>query len=38
MDTALQGAAIVKTCRYAQGEGQGGIRGMAGSRASRRGR
>jgi 4-hydroxy-2-oxoheptanedioate aldolase len=38
VDTAEQAAAIVKSCRYPQDDGQGGIRGMAGSRASRWGR
>jgi 4-hydroxy-2-oxoheptanedioate aldolase len=38
VDTAEQAAAIVKACRYPQDDGQGGIRGMAGSRASRWGR
>ena len=35
VDTAEQAAAIVKACRYPQDDGQGGIRGMAGTRASR---
>ena len=38
VDTAAQAAAIVKACRYPQDDGQGGIRGMAGTRASRWGR
>ncbi len=38
VDTAEQAAAIVKACRYPQDDGQGGIRGMAGTRASRWGR
>jgi 4-hydroxy-2-oxoheptanedioate aldolase len=38
VDTPEQAAAIVKACRYPQDDGQGGIRGMAGSRASRWGR
>jgi len=38
VDTAAQAAAIVKACRYPQDDGQGGIRGMAGTRAARWGR
>ena len=38
VDTAEQAAALVKACRYPQDDGQGGIRGMAGARASRWGR
>ncbi len=38
VDTAEQAAAIVSACRYPQDDGQGGIRGMAGTRASRWGR
>ena len=38
VDTAEQAAAIVKACRYPQDDGHGGIRGMAGTRASRWGR
>ncbi len=38
VDTAEQAAAIVRACRYPQDDGQGGIRGMAGTRASRWGR
>ncbi len=38
VDTAEQAASIVKACRYPQDDGQGGIRGMAGTRASRWGR
>jgi len=38
VDTAEQAAAIVKACRYPQDDGKGGIRGMAGARASRWGR
>jgi 4-hydroxy-2-oxoheptanedioate aldolase len=38
VDTPEQAADIVKACRYPQDDGQGGIRGMAGSRASRWGR
>ena len=35
VDTAEQAEAIVAACRYPQDDGQGGIRGMAGGRASR---
>jgi len=35
VDTAEQAAAIVHAMRYPQDDGQGGIRGMAGARASR---
>lgn len=35
VDTAEQAAAIVAACRYPQDDGLGGIRGMAGGRASR---
>jgi 4-hydroxy-2-oxoheptanedioate aldolase len=35
VDTAEQAAAMVQACRYPQNDGLGGIRGMAGSRASR---
>lgn len=38
VDTAEQAAQMVKACRYPQDDGQGGIRGMAGGRASRWGR
>lgn len=38
VDTAEQAAAIVSACRYPQDDGHGGIRGMAGTRASRWGR
>jgi 4-hydroxy-2-oxoheptanedioate aldolase len=38
VDTAEQAAAIVRACRYPQDDGHGGIRGMAGTRASRWGR
>jgi 4-hydroxy-2-oxoheptanedioate aldolase len=38
VDTAEQAAAIVKACRYPQDDGLGGVRGMAGTRASRWGR
>ena len=38
VDTAEQAAALVKACRYPQDDGRGGIRGMAGARASRWGR
>ncbi len=38
VDTAEQAAAIVKACHYPQDDGHGGIRGMAGTRASRWGR
>ncbi len=38
VDTAEQAAAIVQASRYPQDDGQGGIRGMAGTRASRWGR
>jgi 4-hydroxy-2-oxoheptanedioate aldolase len=35
VDTAEQAAQLVRACRYPQDDGLGGIRGMAGSRASR---
>ena len=35
VDTPEQAAALVRACRYPQDDGQGGIRGMAGARASR---
>lgn len=38
VDTAEQAALLVRACRYPQDDGQGGIRGMAGGRASRWGR
>ena len=38
VDTAEQALQLVKACRYPQDDGQGGIRGMAGGRASRWGR
>lgn len=38
VDTAEQAAALVRATRYPQADGQGGIRGMAGARASRWGR
>ncbi|MCW5651278.1 MAG: 2-dehydro-3-deoxyglucarate aldolase [Ramlibacter sp.] len=38
VDTAAQAAEIVRCARYPQDDGQGGIRGMAGARASRWGR
>lgn len=38
VDTAAQAAALVQACRYPQDDGQGGIRGMGGARASRWGR
>ena len=38
VDTAEQAAALVQAMRYPQDDGQGGIRGMAGARASRWGR
>ena len=38
VDTAEQAAHLVRACRYPQDDGQGGIRGMAGARASRWGR
>lgn len=38
VDTAEQAAAIVRAARYPQDDGGGGIRGMAGARASRWGR
>ena len=38
VDTSEQAAAIVRACRYPQDDGHGGIRGMAGTRASRWGR
>ena len=38
VDTAAQAAALVQACRYPQDDGLGGIRGMAGGRASRWGR
>jgi 4-hydroxy-2-oxoheptanedioate aldolase len=38
VDTPEQAAALVRACRYPQDDGQGGVRGMAGSRASRWGR
>jgi len=38
VDTAEQAAMLVRACRYPQDDGHGGIRGMAGGRASRWGR
>lgn len=38
VDTAAQAAAVVRAARYPQDDGGGGIRGMAGARASRWGR
>ncbi|RZA15879.1 MAG: 2-dehydro-3-deoxyglucarate aldolase, partial [Lysobacteraceae bacterium] len=38
VDTAEQAAAIVRSARYPQADGGGGVRGMAGARASRWGR
>ncbi|MDP3701692.1 MAG: HpcH/HpaI aldolase/citrate lyase family protein [Hylemonella sp.] len=38
VDTAEQAAALVQAMRYPQDDGKGGIRGMAGARASRWGR
>lgn len=38
VDTAAQAAALVQAMRYPQDDGQGGVRGMAGARASRWGR
>ncbi|MDR7096726.1 aldolase/citrate lyase family protein [Hydrogenophaga laconesensis] len=38
VDTPEQAAHLVRACRYPQADGQGGIRGMAGARASRWGR
>ena len=38
VDTPEQAARLVRACRYPQDDGQGGIRGMAGGRASRWGR
>lgn len=38
VDTPEQAAHLVRACRYPQDDGQGGIRGMAGARASRWGR
>ena len=38
VDTHEQATALVQACRYPQNDGQGGIRGMAGTRASRWGR
>jgi 4-hydroxy-2-oxoheptanedioate aldolase len=38
VDTAEQAAHLVRACRYPQDDGLGGIRGMAGGRASRWGR
>ena len=38
VDTAAQAADVVRACRYPQDDGGGGIRGMAGSRATRWGR
>ena len=38
VDTAEQAAALVSACRYPQDDGGGGVRGMAGARASRWGR
>lgn len=35
VDTAEQAAHLVQACRYPQDDGRGGIRGMAGARASR---
>ena len=38
VDTAEQAAQLVRACRYPQDDGLGGVRGMAGARASRWGR
>ena len=38
VDTPEQAAALVQACRYPQDDGCGGVRGMAGARASRWGR
>jgi 4-hydroxy-2-oxoheptanedioate aldolase len=38
VDTPEQAAQLVSACRYPQDDGQGGVRGMAGGRASRWGR
>ncbi len=38
VDTAAQAAALVQAMRYPQDDGQGGVRGMAGTRAARWGR
>jgi 4-hydroxy-2-oxoheptanedioate aldolase len=38
VDTPEQAAQLVRACRYPQDDGQGGVRGMAGARASRWGR
>lgn len=38
VDTPEQAASLVQACRYPQDDGKGGIRGMAGARASRWGR
>lgn len=38
VDTPEQAAGLVQACRYPQDDGKGGIRGMAGARASRWGR
>jgi 4-hydroxy-2-oxoheptanedioate aldolase len=38
VDTAEEAALLVKACRYPQDDGAGGVRGMAGGRASRWGR
>ncbi|WP_137891029.1 aldolase/citrate lyase family protein [Ramlibacter sp. 2FC] len=38
VDTPEQAAQLVRACRYPQDDGQGGVRGMAGGRASRWGR
>lgn len=35
VDTAEQAAQLVQACRYPQADGRGGVRGMAGARASR---
>jgi 4-hydroxy-2-oxoheptanedioate aldolase len=35
VDTPAQAAQLVQACRYPQADGQGGVRGMAGGRASR---
>lgn len=35
VDTPEQAAQLVQACRYPQADGQGGVRGMAGARASR---
>jgi len=35
VDTPAQAAQLVQACRYPQADGQGGVRGMAGARASR---